>query len=310
MTTRHGPRVSVGIPVYNGGRFLAATLDSLLAQTLSDFELIISDNASTDDTQAICRAYAARDARVQYFRNSENLGVGHNYRRLVELSRGELFKWAAADDLCAPAYLARCVEVLDAEPTAVLAYARARFIDEDGHVLPLTDPGWDLRSDEAHERFRYVIHAGHWVNSIYGVVRRDALTRTRLIRDYPGGDYCFLGELSLLGKLYEIPDRLFSRRLHRDASSQHGSDVEWTARFFCAHPWRARLPCWNRVIDHLTTILKSRLCARHKLSLVWAVLRLIRWQRRVLAGEIGTAVRLYARHRKMISGRQTAAPSR
>ncbi len=296
--------------MYNGGRFLAATLDSLLAQSLCDFELIISDNASTDETQDLCNAYAAHDPRVRYFRNRENLGAGHNYRRVVELSRGELFKWAAADDLCEPTYLARCVEVLDADPRVVLAYARARFIDEDGNVLPLTDPGWDLRSDEAHERLRYVINAGHWVSSIYGVIRKTTLARTRLIPDYPGGDYCFLGELSLLGKLYEIPDTLFSRRLHRDASSQHASDIEWISRFFAAQSWRAYLPRWNRVINHLTTILNSELQARYKLSLVWAILRLIRWHRRELASELATVIRLHAHQRKIMSRQHTSHTSR
>ncbi len=141
--TSPSPRVSIGLPVYNGGRFLAATLDSLLAQSLCDFELIISDSASTDETQDLCHAYAARDPRVRYFPNfpnRANLGAGHNYRRVVELSRGELFEWAGADDPCEPAYLARCVEILDADPRVAPAYPRARFIDEEGNVLPLTDP--------------------------------------------------------------------------------------------------------------------------------------------------------------------------
>ena len=107
------PRVSIGMPVFNGENYLAEALDSLLTQTFSDFELIISDNASTDKTEEICRAYAVRDQRIRYFRNQENLGASRNYNRVFELSSGEYFKWAAHDDLCAPEFLGRCVDVLD-----------------------------------------------------------------------------------------------------------------------------------------------------------------------------------------------------
>src|SRR5207244_10480282 len=109
------PRVSIGVPVYNGERYIAETLDSLLAQTFEDFELIISDNASHDRTEGICRAYAAKDSRIRYVRNSTNLGAARNYRLAVELSSGEYFRWANCDDLFAPTSLSRCVEVLDLE---------------------------------------------------------------------------------------------------------------------------------------------------------------------------------------------------
>src|SRR3989442_255266 len=128
------PRVSVGMPVYNGERYLAEAVDSLLAQTYEDFELIICDNASTDRTGEIARSYAARDTRVRYARNEKNLGAGGNFRRAVALASGEYFRWAASDDVCAPQSLARCVEVLDQEPAAVLAYPSTRFIDEHGRV--------------------------------------------------------------------------------------------------------------------------------------------------------------------------------
>ena len=115
------PRVTIGLPVYNGQNYLVETLESLLAQTYTDFELVISDNASTDRTEAICRQYAAGDARIRYYRNDENIGASANYNRAFELGRGEYFKWAAHDDLLAPTYLERCVEVLDANPDVVLA---------------------------------------------------------------------------------------------------------------------------------------------------------------------------------------------
>src|SRR5262249_32985361 len=116
------PRVSIGLYVYNGARFLEDTLDSLLAQTYTDFELIISDNASTDRTEEICRTYAAKDQRVRYYRSKKNVGVGRNCNRVFELATGDYFKWATADDLCKPELVARCLELLENDRPVVLAY--------------------------------------------------------------------------------------------------------------------------------------------------------------------------------------------
>ncbi len=123
------PRVSVGLPVYNGENFIKDALDSILAQTFEDFELIISDNASTDGTQQICRQYTSKDQRIRYIRNDGNIGASKNFNQVFELSSGEYFKWIAHDDLCAPEFLERCVEVLDQDPSIVLCFARPKAID-------------------------------------------------------------------------------------------------------------------------------------------------------------------------------------
>src|SRR5262245_44127938 len=191
MTSRK-PRVSIGLPVYNGERFLQEALDSLLAQTYADFELIVSDNASTDATEKICRAYVAKDQRVRYFRNATNIGVNRNFNRVFELSTGEYFKWASADDICEAEHLARCVDVLEKDRTVALVCSKTRFIDEAGNPVDLKDPGWNLRAESAHDRLRYVINAGHWVNPHYGLIRAGTLSKTRLMPSYPGGDYRLL----------------------------------------------------------------------------------------------------------------------
>src|SRR2546426_6424374 len=121
-------RVSIGLPVFNCDPLLRQAVDSLLTQTYSDFELVISDNASTDGTEAICREYAAKDHRVRYYRGERNRGAVWNWNRVFELSGGEYFKWAAHDDLCAPDYVERCVEVLDRDPSVVLCYAETVLI--------------------------------------------------------------------------------------------------------------------------------------------------------------------------------------
>ncbi len=115
-------RLSIGLPVYNGERFLSAAIDSLLRQTFEDFELIISDNASTDATGAICRGYADQDRRIRYLPTKENIGSAPNFNRVIELASAPYFSWAAHDDVRAPQYLERCVEVLDRDPSVILAY--------------------------------------------------------------------------------------------------------------------------------------------------------------------------------------------
>ena len=111
--------VSIGLPVYNGENYLSAAIESIAAQTFQDFELIISDNDSTDRTPEICRHYMMQDKRIRYFRNKRNLGAAPNYNRTYELSQGQYFKWTAHDDIICPDFLAKCVVALEAEPEAV-----------------------------------------------------------------------------------------------------------------------------------------------------------------------------------------------
>jgi glycosyltransferase involved in cell wall biosynthesis len=287
------PRVSIGLPVYNGERFLEETLRSLLAQTYADFELIISDNASTDGTEEICRRYAATDKRVRYYRNTKNVGVGRNFNRVFELSSGDYFKWASADDLCKPEHLARCLDVLDNDETVVLTYPRARFIDESGRMLEINDPGWDLRSERPDERLRVAILAGHWINAHYGLIRAGALAETRLMPSYPGGDHRLIAELSLKGKFFEIPEYLFFRRIHPSASSQNTAKSSWTMEFHTGDRDQICFPLWNVNFDNLITIIKSDLTVRYKLSLIESVLRDMWWRHKRLLQELQIGLMFY-----------------
>ena len=114
---RTSPKLSLGIPVYNGAAYLAQLFDCLRGQTLTDYEAIISDNASTDATEQICRRVAAADPRFRYQRNARNIGAAPNFNRVFEQATGQYFKWTAHDDLLAPTYLERCVAVLDDDPS-------------------------------------------------------------------------------------------------------------------------------------------------------------------------------------------------
>ena len=218
---KNKPRVSIGMPVYNGELFLKEALDSILAQTFKDFELIISDNGSTDGTQEICKAYAARDQRIRYYRNDQNLGGAWNFNRVFELSTGEYFRWACHDDVCEPELLERCIEVLEHKPSVVLCYPKTIIIDEHGkHIeyypdnLNLCFPIPHKRYKRFHEHYRY----GARCNALFGVMRTSILKMTPLIGSYPSSDVILLAELALLGEYYEIPEYLFFRREHAQTS--------------------------------------------------------------------------------------------
>jgi len=214
------PRVSIGLPVYNGERYLANALDSILAQDFGDFELIISDNASTDATQDICETYTRRDRRITYSRLSENLGAAGNYNRVVHMSTGELFKWAAHDDLIRPAFLSRCVDAFKAFrlPPAIV-HPKAEFIDENGIVIGPDMDSMRASSDYSWIRAFQTLQAMNMAAPVAGVFHRETLKKTRLIGSFAASDYVLLLEAGLLGKIVQLDgEPLFQRRLHAEMS--------------------------------------------------------------------------------------------
>lgn len=209
------PRVSIGLPVYNGENFLRAALDSILQQDYTDFELIISDNASQDATEKICREYAAKDPRIRYYRNEKNIGASGNFNRLVELARGEFFKWASHDDLHLPGFLRRCMEVMDSAPaTVALVTPRAEVIDEHGNVLNMVVESLDARYPLPHMRVEHVVRTVRWATALFGVIRTNVLKKTRLVQPYYASDNVILVEVALIGEIWELPETLFQRRFH------------------------------------------------------------------------------------------------
>ena len=208
------PRVSVGLPLYNAEAFLEETLEALLAQSYDDFELIIADNASTDRTGAICRAYAGRDERVRYVRSDRNRGAAPNFNRVFELATGEYFKWAAYDDRCAPTFLERCVAVLDSRPEVVLAYPGTVRLAADGTVLGNCADRLHLVAPRAHLRLLKYVTSYTLLNALFGVIRSGVLRQTRLVGSYRASDTVLLAELCLRGCLWEVPEYLFYRRDH------------------------------------------------------------------------------------------------
>lgn len=235
LSTQHSPRLSIGLPVYNGERYLAEILDCFLTQTFQDFEIIVCDNASTDQTAETCRSFMERDSRVRYHRNEKNLGAIPNFNKVFQLSRAPLFKWIAHDDLYHPRYLESCVRILDENPDVVLAHSSTSFVDDRGKPFPV-DPATGSYVDPrtgilqtadspmvadnrtAILRFWQVLSGACWGTHMFGVMRRAALQRTGLIPNFSGGDRAMLAELALLGRFQCSEEVLFSKRFHEDAS--------------------------------------------------------------------------------------------
>lgn len=284
----HGsPRVSIGLPVYNGERYLRLALDSLLRQTFTDFELVISDNASTDATEAICREYALRDPRVRYHRNARNIGGSRNHNRVVELSVGEYFLMGAHDDLRAPDYLRRCVEVLDADPTCVICFSKTEWIDEEGRPLPA--PGFDLDVDSPDPvvRFREIIRMDHDLAPIYGLMRTAILKRTPLEGQYADCDRVELAELALYGRFVQLPEVLFFRREHPGQSTRmHRSRQARTAWFDPDAPDQLVFPYFRQLGEYLLAIHRVPQPTRVRRRCLLAMAGWIKAQRRQLRADV------------------------
>ena len=230
------PDITIGVPVYNGERYLEKALRSVLDQTGVDLELIISDNASTDRTPDICRAFAASDRRVRYLQSESNQGAAVNYNRLVGLARAEYFKWAAHDDVLEPTFLRDCVWALERDERAVLSFPYAVVIDEEGAAVgPEIMDEVVVRADTPHERLREYL-ASSWENprctAILGVMRTGTLRRTRLIGRYLSADRILLAELAMQGRFVRVPGVLLKRRRHEESSMRAHVTAEARMRWF------------------------------------------------------------------------------
>jgi len=248
------PRVSIGLPVYNGQNYLQEAIESILSQTFEDFELIISDNASTDRTQEICREYAAKEPRIRYYRNKQNLGAAFNFNHVFKLSTGEYFKWAAHDDMCASELLSKCVRILDYDPSIVLCHSKVKIIDENGNFLKnynlqLNNVG----SDKPQDRFADLVLVYHLCFIIFGLIRACTLRRTHVIGPYVTSDRNLLAELGLLGRFYEIPEYLLSIRYHpgRSVAKRRHDRAGW---FDPAKEGRIVFVHWRMFFEYLRSI--------------------------------------------------------
>jgi len=262
------PKVSIGLPVYNGADYLEEALASILAQTFTDFELIISDNASTDRTADICRDFAARDSRIVYHRQPKNLGACRNYDLTFHMSRGEYFKWAAHDDLLAPTFLERHVEELDAHLDCNLVYSRTIRLNASG--ARTGDDLADFALDNGHPASRleaWIFPWGKACTPVFGLIRRSAMAKTGLHGNYPGSDRVFLGEMALGGKARAIDEGLFLHREHEDRSVHKHADLRArTAWYTGVQPKWPVFRTWRLLGEYLRGINRADMPLRQKMA--------------------------------------------
>ena len=282
------PRVTVGVPVFNGEPFLAEALESLLNQTFSDLEIVISDNASTDRTEEICRAYGARDPRIRYYRSDTNRGAAWNHNRVFELARGEYFKWNSADDSCAPEFLARCVAGLDKDPSAVMACSNVLEIDEFGEAVK---PGFipsEVVSDSAVERFCRNFQIDHSCFHVYSLIRSHVLRQVGPMGFYTGSDRVLLSHLSLFGRCVLIPDTLLFNRDHpaRFTRSFGEKSHQGTVWFDSGAAARKLFPYWREFRGYWEAISRSPLGWKGRLRCYLAMLKWLRYHKDSLLADV------------------------
>jgi glycosyltransferase involved in cell wall biosynthesis len=236
------PRLTIGLPVYNGQNYLAEAIEALLGQTYENFELIIADNASTDETPDICRRYVRQDSRVRHLRHPENIGLAGNHNCLVAEARGELFKWASHDDLYGRDLVRLCIEALDERPDIVLAHSWTALIDGSGQVTKALKYSLATSSPSPPVRFRSMLFE-RGGDDDSGVIRMPVLQQTALNGSYYRADRTFVSELALAGPFYHVPDWLYFRRDHPERAARAFSSVrDWCANLDPRRADRLRNP--------------------------------------------------------------------
>lgn len=290
------PEASVGLPIYNGEEYVEEAIKSILGQTFEDFELILSDNASTDRTREICLDYASMDKRVRYYRNGVNLGATLNYNMTFELSRGRYFKWAAHDDLISPEYLSECISVLKADPGCVLAFPETTYMDANGIYLSTETGDLSITEKNTAARLKRFVAMEARSNdifwAIFGVTRREVLSRTGLFGRYIANDQVLLTKILLAGPFRQVPKKLYFRRIHPKASTvmlPKINSYKERARWYdtTTRP-KVVLPNWRLLVEDLSAIRGLALDKQSKARCYYLIARMFanRWKR--LALEMGS----------------------
>lgn len=269
------PKISLGMPVFNGKNYIEQAIRSILEQTYSDFELIISDNASDDGTEDICRYYTGIDDRVRYFRNDTNIGAAKNFNHTVLHAKGEFFKWAAHDDMLAPDYLNLCLQVLENDESLILCFPQTILVDDCGHTIGRYEVSMkNISSESPVVRFRDLVLINHWGIEIFGLFRKRVLDAGELLSDYPGSDRTFMAELSLIGRFYEIPEYLFLSRDHCERSTRIGTIHSRAGWWDTKNSGQTVFPQWRLFIELARCVNKVPLSGRERRA---CYLCLLRW---------------------------------
>lgn len=288
----NGHKVVIGLPVYNGQKYIEAAIGSHLAQSFGDFDLVISDNGSTDATEEICTRLARQDSRVRYLRSPVNRGILWNHRRVMEeIGSTPYFRWAGADDVPEPGLLAAMVEVLETRPEIEAVMPATKNIDEAGTIIRSMERTLNLESPEPLQRARQILLANYQHVIAYGLLRAPSLRRMRTGPDYIGWDPIFIWELALRGRIFQLAETALLRRFHPGSISRVKTVKEM--RKWVEPNARAGMnfPHWTWAYERARSLMATPLTAREKLRIATLLARATLWQRAQLARDITQTVR-------------------
>lgn len=287
-----GVLVTIGMPLFNGERYIEGALRSLLAQSCGDFELLISDNCSTDRTADICRDYASRDQRISFHRNDANVGLARNQNSVIHRGRGKYFLLAHHDDIRSPDYLSATIPVMDQDESVVVCYTATQDIDEHGGPVERFEPELQFDSDDLRARFRDVIRIDHLCEPDFGLTRMSVLKRTRLHGNYADSDRVLLTELALHGRFHKLSTPLFFRRAHDAQSTATArSRQARTLLFDPAHKGKLIFPHFRQLSGYLDAIRRAPIGWRDRLYCRVHMLHWMRANQRDLIGDLDFAGR-------------------
>ena len=285
------PKVIVGLPVYNGQRWLGKAIESHLSQSYGDFQLVIADNGSTDGTPDLAASYAAADKRVVVQRSPENRGILWNHRRVMEFieSDDQYFRWAAADDIMGPGLLAAMVDVLDTRPDVEAAVPDTKNIDNEDNIVGTMARALDLQSSDRFERAFQILTGRYQMVIAFGLFRASTLRELRTAPDYIGWDFVFVWELALRGKLVQPPDAVLFRRFHPGAMSHVKTAKEMKKWVEPNSNAGMALPHWTWMYERFRSVMRTPMSLKDRRRICTLLARASVWDRETLYRDVKQA---------------------
>jgi glycosyltransferase involved in cell wall biosynthesis len=286
-------KVIIGLPVYNGQKYLNAAVDSHLSQSFGDFALVISDNGSTDATPEICAAYAIKDKRIKYLRSAENRGILWNHRRVMDAieSPSQYFRWAGADDILEPGLLQAMVEVLNTRPEVEAVVPDTKNIDDQGEIIGSMARTLDLQSPSVFQRAHDILTASYQHVIAYGLLRASTLRLMRTGPNYPGWDAVFALELALRGQMVQPAGPALLRRFHPGSISRVKTVKEMRKWVEPNSKTGMDFPHWTWAYERAQVLMAVPMSTRDRIRIGTFLARFTMWQRRSLARDVTQAAR-------------------
>lgn len=286
-------KVIIGLPVYNGQKYLSAAVESHLSQSFGDFALVISDNGSTDATPEICAAYASKDKRIKYLRSAENRGILWNHRRVMDAieSPSQYFRWAGADDILEPGLLQAMVEVLNTRPEVEAVVPDTKNIDDQGEIIGSMARTLDLQSPSVIQRAHDILTANYQHVIAYGLLRASTLRLMRTRPDYPGWDAVFALELALRGQMVQPAGPALLRRFHPGSISRVKTVKEMRKWVEPSSKTGMDFPHWTWAYERAQVLMAVPMSTPDRIRIGKFLARFTIWQRRSLVRDVTQAAR-------------------